>query len=88
MTVTLLQLVCSLAAESVHTAPDDLHPEEQDGRVKRLIDLLVFSGDLTPELAGEAWYEIASREHHVVDLFHSGGCTRVNLDGTIDQFPN
>ena len=84
---TLSQMLCGLAARLVHGA-EDLPAEVQEQRVQTLIDLLKHSGDLTPELAGEAWYEPNSREHEVVDLFHSGGVTRVNFDGTVDQFPN
>ena len=57
-------------------------------RVQSLIDLLKQSGSLTEAQAGEAWYEPNSSEHNVVDLFHSDGVTRVNLDGTIAYFPD
>jgi hypothetical protein len=85
--VTLIQSLLAVAALLVHNA-EDLEPEVQEQRVQSLIDLLKHSRDLTEAQAGEAWYEEGSREHDVVDLFHSDGVTRVNLDGTVDFFPH
>jgi hypothetical protein len=83
--VILFQTLVSVAAHLVHNA-EDLPADVQEQRVQSLIDLLKQSGDLTPDQAGEAWYEPDSHEHGVVDLFHSGGMTRISLDGAVDQF--
>lgn len=62
--------------------------EVAEALVQTVLDILVESGDLSAELAGGAWYEDASCEHDCCDFFHDAGITRVNLDGSIEQFPN
>lgn len=61
----------------------------QDHRmIPALVDFLKQTGDLPEPFASEAWLEEGSLEHECADLFHSGGITRVNFNGTVEQFPN
>lgn len=81
MTDSILQ---SCAAEAVFT----INEKHDTGPIPALLQLLVRAGDLTQDLADASWYEPQSAEHGVVDFFHPGGITRVNRDGSVDQFPN
>jgi hypothetical protein len=81
-----LKYSIGVAAMAVHFTGVISDAEQNEALVQTLIDLLKQTGDLTELQAGEAWYEEQSKEHDVVDLFHSGGCTRVSLDGSVEQF--
>jgi len=82
---TLARAMLALGALTVSRAGDK-PPEVQEQVVQTLLDLLVANEDLTPEQAGEAYYEEASREHGVVDLMHGSTTTRVGFDGSVTHF--
>jgi len=82
---TLAQAMIGLAASSIARA-ENAPAEEQATLVQKLLELLVLTKDLTPEQAGEAYYEEASREFGPVDLIHGSTTTRVEFDGTVTHF--
>jgi len=84
-TETLTRVMLGLGALTVAHAGDK-PAEVQEQVVKSLLSLLVANEDLTPEQAGEAYYEEASAEHGAVDLMHGSTTTRVEFDGTVTHF--
>ena len=83
--ITLARAMIGLGAMTVSRAGDK-PPEVQEQVVQTLISLLTQNGDLTPEQAGEAYYEEASAEYGAVDLMHGSTTTRVEFDGTVTHF--
>lgn len=55
--------------------------------VEDMSALLLCDEEITKEQRPTLWYEIGSREHGVVDLYHSTGFVRIDADGVVSHHP-
>ena len=77
-------------AHAIHLVERILQEPRNSEPRRSLLELLVQMGNLTQEQRETSYFEDPklSIEHSCVHIYHDGGTTQVNTDGTLEAFPN